>query len=95
MAPHTGLIVSRSNILCDRVLDPPDVFLHCQEIRRLPYRIRRGVFPSPVCCYMRELSRQPSHHLGLKPSHGLAHAGIEHPSLPSEDQYCLFRFLKK
>ena len=95
LAPHTGLTVSRSNIMCDRVLDPPDVFLHRQETRRLPYRLRRGVFPCNVRCYMWELSCQPSRHLGLKPPQGLSHVGSEHPGLPSEDQYCLFHSLKK
>ena len=94
-APHTGLTVSRSDILCDRVLATPDVFLHRQETRRFPYRLRRGVFPCTARCSMRELSRQPSRHLGLNPPQGPSRAGSEHPGLPYENHYCLFHGLKK
>ena len=95
LAPQTGLTLSRRNILRDRVLASPDVFLHRQKTRRLPYRLLQGVFTCPVRCSMRELSRQPSRHLGLKPPHDLAHVGSEHPGPPSEDQYCLFLSFKK
>ena len=74
---------------------PPDVFLHRQETRRLHYRCRRGVFPCPVCFPPRDLSRQLSRHLDLKPPQGRAHAVRDHPGPRSEDQHRLYHVLKK
>ena len=81
--------------MCDRVLAPPDVFLHRQETRRLPCHRRQGVFPRPVSCSPRELSLKPSLQLFLKAPQGRSHAGGDHPGLRSEYQYHLYHSLKK
>ena len=81
--------------MCDHVLPPPNIILHCQESHLLPCRRCRGVSPPPVPCPPRDTSHHPYHHLVLNPPQGLDHAGGDHPGLCSEEKYRLDHSLKK